>query len=479
MNYKPEKSFTLIELLVVIAVIGLLASIVLVSLKPVPEKARDAKRMTEIDTLSKALEFYCVDYENYPEQESLNCIEDTVGEPGGFAELIRLYLSEIPQDPLYPKEYEPGKKYCYRYKTENEGQKYEIQVRLERTGTDYTISGSCAGTVGEGEPSPPPDGELGDSCTKGSQCASTYCVDDVCCYTLCPGDCEACNDEGTCIARPANDNVEVTTTCYYCDGTNGASVVYSGEEGVNCTGDCTYCVNGSCNDWPAGEQHEGCTTVCYTCDGGNCLGQTVEGSAATALGCLAGDEECRRCDNGTCTYYTSGQHGCSAGQECNDFGQCAGAAVPCAGQPDTFWGAGPAGCDAADQRCYEGECRTCGGYLYDDGCDGCAGQGGKACWHQAGARETCTSYCGDLSVYGGCVEENWNDDINCTVCQQWHSWGGCYSWSETMIGPSSWTTDEAGTSGGNCGYRSSGTQRCDVANTRESNPVRRYCVCSY
>lgn len=480
MNHNSKKSFTLIELLVVIAVIGLLGSIVLVSFKPVPEKARDTKRVAEIDTLFKSLELYCVDYENYPEQDTAGCIEDTIGEPGGFAELIKPYLPEVPQDPLYPREYEPGKKYCYQYQTENEGQEYEIQVRLERTGTDYTISGICTGAVGNGEPPPPPGGELGDSCTEGSQCDSTYCADNVCCDELCSGDCEACNltgSEGTCTKRAVNDNVEVTATCYYCDETSGVSVAYSGDEGVNCTGDCTHCLNGNCDNWPAGEQYEGCIAVCYACDDGNCLGQTVDGSAATALGCLAGDEVCRYCSNGTCGHYTSGQHGCPAGQECNDFGECAGAALPCVGQPDTFWGVGLAGCDAADQRCYGGECRTCDGYLYDDGCGGCAGQGGKACWHQTGARESCTSCC---SIYGGCVEEDWNDDTGCTVCYQWHSWGGCYGWSgELMATPCSWTSDEAGTSGGNCGYRSSGTQSCDAANTRESNPIRRYCVCSY
>lgn len=55
---KSTRGFTLIELLVVIAIIGLLASIVLVSLNSSRKKARDAKRMGDLQQIENALELY-------------------------------------------------------------------------------------------------------------------------------------------------------------------------------------------------------------------------------------------------------------------------------------------------------------------------------------------------------------------------------------------------------------------------------------
>lgn len=61
-----HSGFTLIELLVVIAIIGLLASIILVSLNGARAKGRDARRLSDIHQLQVLLEAYRSTYGTYP-----------------------------------------------------------------------------------------------------------------------------------------------------------------------------------------------------------------------------------------------------------------------------------------------------------------------------------------------------------------------------------------------------------------------------
>lgn len=63
---KKQNGFTLIELLVVIAVIGILASVIMVSLNSARAKARDARRMADFKQVSLALQFYYDTYGTYP-----------------------------------------------------------------------------------------------------------------------------------------------------------------------------------------------------------------------------------------------------------------------------------------------------------------------------------------------------------------------------------------------------------------------------
>ena len=62
---KKHRGFTLIELLVVIAIIGILASIVLVSLGGARTKAKDASVKANMDTMRLAVEMYATGNNTY------------------------------------------------------------------------------------------------------------------------------------------------------------------------------------------------------------------------------------------------------------------------------------------------------------------------------------------------------------------------------------------------------------------------------
>lgn len=70
---KRNFGFTLIELLVVIAIIGLLSSVVLASLNSARKKARDARRLSDMNQMQTALEFYYDQFNRYPDSDFAGC----------------------------------------------------------------------------------------------------------------------------------------------------------------------------------------------------------------------------------------------------------------------------------------------------------------------------------------------------------------------------------------------------------------------
>ncbi len=83
---KKHQGFTLIELLVVIAIIGILASIVLVSLGGARAKARNARRQSDMRQISLAMEM------QYDEDQAYLTSATMLTDIGD-------YLSPVPEDP--------------------------------------------------------------------------------------------------------------------------------------------------------------------------------------------------------------------------------------------------------------------------------------------------------------------------------------------------------------------------------------------
>ena len=112
---KNQKGFTLIELLVVISIIGVLSSVVMVSLNSARERARDAVRMSDMSQIQKALKLYQDRHERYPSSDYQGCGGwDTPGDDDFISNLrIDDLVSQDFEDPT--SNYDCGNYRYYRY----------------------------------------------------------------------------------------------------------------------------------------------------------------------------------------------------------------------------------------------------------------------------------------------------------------------------------------------------------------------------
>ncbi|MFZ2153128.1 MAG: prepilin-type N-terminal cleavage/methylation domain-containing protein [Microgenomates group bacterium] len=118
---KRETGFTLIELIVVITIIAVLTAVTMVSFGGTNKRARDSRRMSDLQKMAVALELARQVGGTYPASA------DT---------LVPSYLQALPTDP---------KTYDYLYSSTN--YTYTISAYMEDLGsTNISPAGSC-GTV--------------------------------------------------------------------------------------------------------------------------------------------------------------------------------------------------------------------------------------------------------------------------------------------------------------------------------------------
>jgi type II secretion system protein G len=147
---KKSKGFTLIELLVVIAIIGLLATIVLVSVSSSRQKAKDARRVSDLRQISLALELYAEDNGRlYPDggDGGAGCNDWGAATRPLTAIQQPAYISTLPIDPdmtLALCNVASPPDTCYFY--ESDGSDYVLRARLTRS-SDRSLVTDIDGTV--------------------------------------------------------------------------------------------------------------------------------------------------------------------------------------------------------------------------------------------------------------------------------------------------------------------------------------------
>lgn len=114
---KDSRGFTLIELLIVIGIIGILATLATVSLVSTQQKARDAKRVSDVGSIRNALEVYWSQYATYP--TNVNNWQDLGGQ-----------LKSLNPTPVDPDHVSKSAAYTYIVET-TRGDKFYIAADLE------------------------------------------------------------------------------------------------------------------------------------------------------------------------------------------------------------------------------------------------------------------------------------------------------------------------------------------------------------
>ena len=148
---QKSRGFTLIELLVVIAIIGILATVASVSLTQARRRARDTKRVSDIQQIRNGLVIYSNSRATYPPADAtvypttpvtlgidVGCLDDNGFNAAGACTGLDI-MQRVPAEQTPP----PRAQYVYRKTAASE---YEITFQLDGEIGDLP-SGNCTATV--------------------------------------------------------------------------------------------------------------------------------------------------------------------------------------------------------------------------------------------------------------------------------------------------------------------------------------------
>lgn len=144
MRTQGKRGFTLIELLVVIAIIGILSTLAVVALGNARQKARDAKRVSDIKQVQSALDLYATEKGGYPTVDAnktlgtdLKCLSDVEGLAASCTG--NKYMGQVPVSPSQ------GASYVYLKSADV----ISTCTDVAKTCTDYKITFDLEGATGD------------------------------------------------------------------------------------------------------------------------------------------------------------------------------------------------------------------------------------------------------------------------------------------------------------------------------------------
>lgn len=98
-----KRGFTLIELLIVITIIGILSALVMTNVQGVRERARDARRKSDLNSIKTALRLYYNDFRGFPASDNGQIVGCGTGTDvcswGSAFQSTDIYLNTLPLDP--------------------------------------------------------------------------------------------------------------------------------------------------------------------------------------------------------------------------------------------------------------------------------------------------------------------------------------------------------------------------------------------